>query len=275
MTRTRPLLAVERLGVELGHRLIVDAVEFSVRAGEFVGLLGPNGAGKSTVMKAAAGLLPVRSGQVRILGADAAGLTARRRAQLLAMVPQSTDLDFSFSVGDIVAMGRHPHVGRFRAETAQDHRIVREALAEVGMDDFAGREIGSLSGGERQLVFLAKSIAQQPQVLLLDEPTSALDIRHQFATLSLVGELARRGHAVLAALHDLDLAARHCDRLLVMHRGRLVADGTPGEVVTPELLAQVYGVRADVTHSPLTERPSVTTLGLLDLDDSHPERTSR
>lgn len=250
-------LETRGLTVALGDAVVLTQVSLSVGAGEFVGLLGPNGAGKSTVIRAAAGLVPVTSGSISLCGHSVSTLSARRRAQLLALVPQSTDLDFSFSVADIVVMGRQPHLGRFAFETTRDDEIARQALRDVGMEAFAEREMGTLSGGERQRVFIAKAIAQQPRVLLLDEPISALDIRHQLEVLRLARPLRSQGRAVLAALHDLDLAARHCDRLVVLHDGHVIADGEPSEVLTRELMAEVYRVHASVSRDPVTGRPTV------------------
>lgn len=250
-------LEARGLTVALGDTEVLRGVSLSVGEGEFVGLLGPNGAGKSTVIRAAAGLVPIAAGSLSVCGDAITALSARQRARLLALVPQSTDLDFSFSVADIVAMGRHPHLGRFALETAADAEIAHQALKAVGMASFAEREMGTLSGGERQRVFIAKAIAQQPRVLLLDEPISALDIRHQLEVLRLARALRHQGRAVLAALHDLDLAARHCDRLVVLHRGHVIADGEPAEVLTSDLMAEVYRVRASVSRNPDTGRPTV------------------
>lgn len=256
-------LTASDLDVALSGHAILSSVDLSVDRGEFVGLLGPNGAGKSTLMRCLAGLTPASAGRVRILGHDGVDLSTRRRAQLLAMVPQSTDLDFSFSATEVVLMGRHPHLARFSFETADDRALAADALAQVGMSRLAEREVGTLSGGERQLVFLAKAIAQQTPILLLDEPISALDLRHQLEVLQLAQRLRDRGHAVLAALHDISFAARHCDRLVVLHDGRVVADGPPEQVVTVALMAEVYGVEAAVGHDPHSGRPTVTPLTVL------------
>jgi iron complex transport system ATP-binding protein len=181
----------------------------------------------------------------------------------VAYVPQDTTLDFDFTARDVVLMGRHPHVGRFEPLRVVDHDITDAMLAETGASRLAGQLVTTLSGGERQLVHLAKALAHQPGVLLLDEPVAALDLRHQLHVLQLLRRQAARGMAVVAVLHDLDQAARFCDRLALMHAGRLVAAGSPREVLTEDSLAEVYGVHAVVADDVTTGALRITALDVL------------
>lgn len=244
-----------------GGKRILRGVDFAGGSGEFIGLLGPNGAGKSTLLRILAGLNAPSSGTVSIGGQDLRKMQPIEVARRIAYVPQDTHVAFDFSVWEIVLMGRHPHVPRFAMEGEVDHEIAVRALESVGLRQLAGRLITSLSGGERQMVFIAKALAQQPEILLLDEPISALDIRHQLRVLSLVRSYADGGATAIAVLHDLNLAARFCDRVYIMGDGNVVAQGRPDVVYTEESLAQTHGVRAVVRYDALVESPTVTALG--------------
>lgn len=255
-------LAARDLAIELGGTSILHGLTAHARSGEFVGLIGPNGAGKSTLLRALAATLPPSAGEVRLDGAVIGSLAPRQLAMVVAAVPQNTTLTFAFTAAEVALLGRHPHLRRFAVEGDTDLRIARDALARTGMAAFADRSFPSLSGGERQLVLLAKALAQQPRILLLDEPISALDIRHQLAVLQLVAALTEAGVVAVAALHDLNLAARFCTRLVLMAGGRVLADGTPAEVLTPDALGAAYGVRVAVRTDPDTAALVVTALDL-------------
>ena len=254
---------------------ILNRLTMEVRPGEFVGVVGPNGSGKSTLVRALSRTLRPARGTVLIAGRDLyAGVSARDSAQQIGVVPQDTQAAFDFTVQEAVAMGRAPHLPRrpFAAETPADGAAVREALRLAGVERLAERLVTTLSGGERQRTLLARALAQEPDILLLDEPTAHLDLRHQTQMLALVRSLAHGGgKAVLAVLHDLNLAAAYCDRLILLHEGVIVAQGTPGQVLTAAHLRQVYGVRVWVRRHPLTGRPWLLTLPDQCADASVPE----
>ena len=240
------------------------ALSLSLTPGVFVGVIGPNGSGKSTLVRALSRALRPSGGAVLLDNADLyASHSARGSAQAIAVVPQDTSVSLPFSVRDIVRMGRAPHLPPrpFASETPGDEQIVREALKSAGIEALAERAVTTLSGGERQRVLLARALAQQPQVLLLDEPTANLDLRHQAEALTLARNLAHDGGlAVLAVLHDVNLAASYCDYLVLLLHGEIAAAGTPAEVLTAENLAAVYEVRAWVRPHPVTGRPLVLSL---------------
>ncbi|MGW6915108.1 ABC transporter ATP-binding protein [Kitasatospora sp. NPDC054939] len=250
-------LRVDGLTLTAGARRLVREVSLTARPGEVVGLVGPNGSGKSSLLRAVYRVLRPADGQVRVDGADAWRLPVRTLARTLAAVVQEPGADFDLTVREVVAMGRTPHKRLLDADTPGDAELVRWALRSVGAAGLADRPVDRLSGGERQRVLIARALAQQPALLVLDEPTNHLDIRHQ---LDVLGLLRRLPATVLVALHDLNLAARFCDRLYVLQDGALTAAGRPGDVLTPKLLAEVYGVAAEVAVHPATGAPQVTFL---------------
>lgn len=230
-------------------RQVLSAVEVSLAGSELVAVVGPNGAGKSTLLRVLLGLLPVRTGSVSLLGRPLSALSRREIAQRIAFLPQETHSDFAFTVRELVAMGRIPHLGRFRPEGPADVLAIERALDQTSTSAFVDRLASELSGGERQRVLLARAIAQTTDVLLLDEPTSSLDVAHQLEIIRLLRDLAREGRAVAIALHDLSLAARFADRVIVLSGGKVAAQGTPRDVVTPELLERHFRIRARVEHA--------------------------
>ncbi|MFK8908737.1 ABC transporter ATP-binding protein [Streptomyces sp. YS-3] len=245
---------IEDLHVAYGGRTVVAGARLLAAEGEITGLVGPNGSGKSTLLRTVYRHLRPVAGRVLLSGTDLRELTAVRAARHVAALPQERGGDFELSVREVVAMGRTPYKRAFAAEDATDARIVARALADTGMAGHAHRRFTELSGGERQRVLLARAFAQQPDVLVLDEPTNHLDVRHQVELLALLRAQAR---TTLVSLHDLNAAASVCDRLHVLHRGRVVASGTPREVLTPALMAEVFGVRAAVVDHPLTGDPLI------------------
>ncbi|MET9785032.1 ABC transporter ATP-binding protein [Streptomyces canus] len=225
---------------------ILRDVRLDVPDGAFVGLVGPNGSGKSTLLRCVYRALRPAGGAVRLDGDDVHTMDPRAAARVLAALPQESSAEFDFTVAEVVAMGRLPHRGR---TAAADEEICADAMDRTGVRHLADRGFLALSGGEKQRVLIARALAQQPRVLVLDEPTNHLDIAHQLDVLSLV---RGSGLTVLAALHDLNLAAAHCDLLYVIADGRTVASGPPHDVLQPALLAEVFGVRAHPVRHPET-----------------------
>ncbi|MFF8866126.1 ABC transporter ATP-binding protein [Streptomyces sp. NPDC015139] len=235
-------LTVDQLRITLDHRPILHAVSLEARKGDIVGLVGPNGSGKSTLLRAVYRSLRPADGVVAVGGDDVWALSARAAARRTAAVLQdATGSTSGLTVTEIVALGRAPHHGLLGRDGAEDHRAVEDAIDRCGVRPYADRDYASLSGGERQRVLLARALAQQPRLLVLDELTNHLDIRARFELLDLI---RTTGVTTLAVLHDLDLAARLCDHMVVLHEGTVVVAGPVLEVLTPEILADVFGVRA-------------------------------
>lgn len=250
-------LVVRRVGVELGGQAILHGIDMAAPVGQVTGLIGLNGAGKSTLLQAILNLVPA-TGSVSFDGAELPALPRRSRAQFTAFVEQSSDTDARLTAREVVLLGRIPFQSIWQATPSPaDLTQAEAALAAVDMTVFADRFYHTLSGGEQQRIQIARALAQQPRLLLLDEPTSHLDVHAQLAMLDLLRRHARNGAAVLLALHDLNLAASFCDSLLVLHGGRIAAAGTPGEVLTPPLLRQVYGVDATILRHPGDGRPFI------------------
>ncbi|HEY6561491.1 MAG TPA: ABC transporter ATP-binding protein [Polyangiaceae bacterium] len=241
-----PLLSVRSLSLGYPGRTVLEEVSFDVRAGELVGVVGANGCGKSTLLYAVLGTHAPQAGEVRLGGAPLSSLSARERARQLTMVLQDTYTGFAIRVWDLVALGRTPHLPRFGGLRPADARAVERALVATDSERFAERPVNELSGGERQRVHLARALAQEPELLLLDEPTASLDVAHQLEALALVRGFVEDGRSALVALHDLSLATRFCDRVLVLHAGRLYAEGPPSRVLDASLVGTVFGVRAEV-----------------------------
>jgi iron complex transport system ATP-binding protein len=232
---------IDALTVEVAGARLVREVTLRAGSGQVVGLVGPNGSGKSTLLRCVYRALRPSAGTVRIGDEDLHTLSAREGARRLAALPQEAVTEFDFTVAEVVAMGRLPHQRSVARTTDEDRKACEAALVRVDAGHLADRGFLTLSGGEKQRVLIARALAQQPHVLVLDEPTNHLDIAQQLEVLALV---RGSGLTVLTALHDLNLAALHCDLLHVIDSGRIVASGAPYDVLTPELLARVFGVRA-------------------------------
>ncbi len=251
-----PALRLRGVRVAYGARTALQALDLEVARGEFVALTGPNGSGKSTLLRAALGLIRPDDGVVELFGTPIERLPIRARAHRVAWVPQSEGLREDVPLARYVLYGRYARQGTFGAETAGDRARAFEALADVGLQDRIADGILSLSGGERQRAVLARALAQEAPLLLLDEPTTHLDVAHQLDLLGRVRTLVRdRGLTVVAALHDLNLAARFAGRIVVLSRGRRVADGPPADVLSAELLASVWGIDAERREDPTTGQP--------------------
>ncbi len=242
-----PLLSLSEVSVRFGPRAALRAVDLEVRSGEFVALTGPNGSGKTTLLRVALGLLPPTEGKAKLHGDPVTGLSIPERALRVAWLPQEERPMDDVSVEDYVLYGRNPHLRPFSGETPTDRDISHAAIESVGLSDRRDSGVLELSGGERQRVLLARALAQETRLLLLDEPTAHLDIAFQLDLLHRVRRLCEDGtHAAVAALHDLNLAARFADRVVVLSRGRLVVDGPPRDVLSEELFRTVWGVSGEL-----------------------------
>jgi iron complex transport system ATP-binding protein len=244
-----PLLDVTGIEVRIGGRALISDVALTVGRGEVVGLVGPNGAGKSTLLRAISGVQPF-DGSVAIAGRPAAEFDRREFARTVAVVQQLPEAPPSMRVGDLVLLGRHPYLGWFGHESASDHEIARLAMTRAGCLEFADRELGSLSGGERRRAFIARGLAQEPTLMLLDEPTANLDAGAQSEICELLRELAGDSVGVLVVLHDLTLAAAYCDRVVLLAAGRVLDSGAPSEVITADHVAHMYGSGVAVLRHP-------------------------
>ena len=246
---------VDRVCWSVDGQPIINDVSLEIEPHSLVGLIGPNGSGKSTLLRCIYRLHRPDSGTISLDGEDLQEMGSRESARRTAVVLQEYPTDFQFTVEEIVAMGRNPHKGIFDIDNAQDYSVIREALARVGMTSFTTRNFSTLSGGEKQRVIIARTLAQQAKFLVLDEPTNHLDIRYQLETMELVRSL---GITTLAALHDLNIAAGYCDVIHVIDCGKIVASGTPQQVLQPDLIEEVFGVGSSVVTDPLTGRPRIT-----------------
>lgn len=243
-------LGFASVSVRYGRRDAIHSFDAQVRPGEWLCLIGPNGAGKSSLLRAVAGLAEHR-GEIRIDGTSLDHRSARRRAELVAYVPQSPVLPGDMTGAEYVLLGRNPYISYFGRESAQDRSLVAELLERLDLEEFADRLLGTLSGGEQQRLVIARALAQEAPILLLDEPTSALDIGHQQQALELVDRLRHEhGLTVVSAMHDLTLAGLYADRLVLLHQGHVVASGDAAHVLRPETLGEFYGVSVAVHHQP-------------------------
>lgn len=263
-------VAIRLRGLTLGYGPasappIVEDLDLDVPAGRVTAIIGANGCGKSTLLRGLTRQLAPRAGSIEVLGRDAARVSARDYARTVALLPQHPVAPEGMTVAQLVARGRHPHRGLLGGRSAGDDAAIASALERTDLVELAEREAGTLSGGQRQRAWLALVLAQQTPVVLLDEPTSYLDLSHQVEVLDLVRALPDpRGGGratVIAVLHELNLAARSADHIVAMAAGRVVAQGTPGEVIVPEVLAEVFGLDADVVADPLLGHPVVLPRG--------------
>ena len=249
------MIELRGVTVELGGRAVVDAVDMAVGDGEWVGLIGPNGAGKTTLLRAIARLVPF-AGEITIDGRPVGDLSRAELARTLAVVPQEPSTPPWMTVAEYVLLGRTPHLGPLAKEGTRDRDAAARALARLDLLPFGDRRLGTLSGGEKQRVVVARALAQEARVVLLDEPTAALDIGHQQQALELLDGLrAESGLTLVAAMHDLTLAAQYADRMVLLDAGRVAADGSPADVLTEALIAQHYGAATDVV--PVGDRLAV------------------
>jgi len=252
------MLNIENLSVSYGSRPVLQNISLQVNSGEMVALIGPNGAGKSTLIRSISGVVPASSGKVWADGQELSSLSPMQRARLLAVVPQAAALPPAFSVWETVRMGRTPYLNFLGQTSEADDEKVRYALQRVDALALSERRIGELSGGEQQRVLLGRALAQSTPILLLDEPTAHLDLQYQVHLLELVQRLARHDNlAVLLAVHDLNLAARYADQVVLLVDGKIKAAGTPQDVLTPELISAAYHLPVQVVPHPFADTPLV------------------
>lgn len=252
------MLKIHDITVNYGDSEILHKLSLSVEAGEVVSLIGPNGAGKTTLIRAISGVLPLRSGSVAVNEQDLASISIDERARLLAVVPQARKLPPEYSVQQAVLMGRTPYLGWLGNPGKTDYEKTTWAIDRTHISNFKERRVGELSGGEQQLVLVARALAQDSPVILLDEPTAHLDLRHQATILDLVKNLAgERGLAVLMSLHDLNLVSLYSDRIALLSNGNILAFGSPQEVLIPKYLSEVYQVPLDIIPHPYRDVPLV------------------
>jgi iron complex transport system ATP-binding protein len=239
----------------------LNHINLFVPNGQMVGLLGPNGCGKTTLLKLAAGVLVPSEGDVRIGEMSLKKLLRREVARQIAVVPQEFNIPFAYTVEEVVMLGRTPFLKGLNGESKRDHQIVSGVLELTGMAGFRNRYFNELSGGERQKIVLAMALAQEPVILLLDEPTSHLDISHQIEILELLRRFNREKKVtIVAGMHDLNLAALYFDRLVLLDRGLVFADGSPDEVITGEIIRKVFSAKVEITRHPKTSVPQIVLL---------------
>jgi iron complex transport system ATP-binding protein len=248
-------LKLNNISIELDKKKIIDDISLSVNNGEFVGIIGPNGSGKSTLLRTIYRIIQPTTGTILLGGQDLKKVTLAESAKKMGVVGQFNTINFDFTVFEMVMMGRTPHQRLLGNDKAKDYEISMEAIRKVGMEKYAHRSFSTLSGGEKQRILLARALAQEPQLLILDEPTNHLDIKYQLQILSIVKSL---GIGVLAALHDLGLAAMYCDKLYVLKDGKLIASGIPKEILTTELIHDVYEIQCDIKENPTTGYLAIT-----------------
>jgi len=252
------MLRVEGLSGGYGKEAVIKGVSFEVKRGDFLGIIGPNGSGKSTLLRLMSRALLPQGGEVFFIDREITRMRLKELCRKVAFVPQDTVINFSFSIWEIVLMGRIPHLKRLQHETENDFAVAKQALVSTDSFHLRGKRIDELSAGERQRVIVAKALTQEPLLLLLDEPTSHLDIGYQIEILDLLKRLNRENHlTVVVVLHDLNLALEYCQRIILLNEGRIFTSGSPQEVVTSQNIESVYKTRAVVRKDPESLRPYV------------------
>ena len=245
------ILQAQAVSLGYKHKVVVEGFDAVIPKGSVIGLIGPNGSGKTTLLRAFSGLIKPMQGRILLDGQGLFSIPSRKRARLVGWVPQRERLAWPLTVGDVVSLGRAPHRGWLLPLTEEDQRVIEQVIAFTDLKNLTDRSADELSGGEFQRVLIARALAQEPRVLLLDEPTTNLDIHYQIQVMDLVRALAaQRGITALIAIHDLSVAARYCDSLILMHHGRKVTAGRPDEVLTPENMKMVFNVETRLYRDP-------------------------
>jgi iron complex transport system ATP-binding protein len=254
---TPPLFSLAHISFAYRQTPVIRGVSLEIAGGETVAIVGPNGAGKSTLLRLLAGHLSPQGGTIRFKGGDTGSLDARALARSVATLPQGMDVPFAFTVDEFVLMGRYPHLKGLGSYTQGDREIAQKVMGRMEIGHLARRSVNTLSEGERQKVYLAQCIAQEPEALLLDEPVSHLDIRHQIRTLEFLAGLGGSGISVIMILHDLNQAAEFCSRIVLLSQGAVYADGSPEAVLTYRTIEAVYDTVVLVRENPLSKKPFI------------------
>ena len=260
----KKVVKIQDLEVAYGEKKIINGLNFSVNQGEFVGIIGPNGTGKSTLVKAITNIIQKSSGKIEIMGYDNTKISKKELAKHVAVVPQEFNIEYDFTNWDIVMMGRNPHTKRRNKKNFEDFEIVQEAMKLTNTWQFKDALFNELSGGERQRVIVARAIAQQTQIILLDEPTSHLDIHHQLEIMELIHKLKEdRGVTIVAILHDVNLATRFSDRLILMNNGKVLVEGNPDKVIQEEYLSQLYKMEMIIRENRIIGKREIVPLRVI------------
>ncbi len=261
---TTAILSLENLTIGYDNKTVLKDVSFSITDGELVGIIGPNGAGKSTLLKTIRGLLPKLKGEVLINQVNIEKIEEREFAQTVAYLQQHVDLSFGYKGKDLVMAGRYPYLQWWESESAKDEEIVKLCMEYTGVSEFMDTPVAEVSGGQRQRILLAKVLAQKTPMLFLDEPTTGLDIVYQEDIFRFSHNLCKAGKTILMVVHELNLAAKYCSRLILLGSGTIIADGSPDEVLTEENLSKAYNVPVQVVKNPLTNGVEISTKNIRD-----------
>lgn len=256
-------LSLENVSFSYKNKNILNNISFNVKEGEFIGLIGPNGTGKSTLLRTITDTISINSGKILINGKDNKSINPKERAKLIAVVPQRFDIEFDFSVRDIIAMGRNPYLNFNDKESKKDNMLIDKAMELTNTSIFKNRIFNTLSGGEQQMVLIARAIAQDTEIILLDEPTSALDLYHQLEVMNIITELNKKGKTIIAVLHDLNLASRFCNRLILLNHGEIFADSTSANVLTVENIREVYKVNVIINKEVFKDKPQIIPINVI------------
>lgn len=255
------LLKIENLSCGYGDKIVLRDINLQMKEGEFLGIIGPNGVGKSTFLKTILRIIPCLGGKIFLRDKDIFKVPRKTLAQEIAYVPQQTQVWFSFSVVEILRMGRYPFLKRYKSESKKDWEIIYEKAKLTGIENLIFSNLDELSLGERQLVFITRALIQEPKLLLLDEPTAHLDIGHEIKIFDLLYRLNRENKiSIISVLHDLNLASQYCDRLIILFEGRIEKFGKPEEVLDYKIIEKIYNTIVVVKDNPITKRPHIFTI---------------
>jgi len=260
------LLEVKNLSCGYGKEDILKGISFSVADKEFLGIIGPNGAGKTTLFRALTGILKPRNGEVLYKNRMLSEVPRKEIAREIAVLPQSLEVPFSFTVEEFIAMGRFPYRQSMWPFTQEDKKAIERAMELAGVQKLKERMVNQLSGGERQRVFFAQAIAQEPKLMLLDEPTTHLDIKYQMEIMELIDDLNKNGITIIVILHDLNMAAEYCKRIILLKDGKIHADGTPDQVVDYKIIEDAYNTVVIVKENPISKKPYIVLVSKNSLD---------
>ena len=243
------MIEINDLVFSYNRNLILNKISFKVEDAEILGILGPNGSGKTTLLNVINGILKKDGGEILIKGKKIEKYSRKELARIMGVVPQDMVPAFDFSVFEIVSMGRYPHLGIMEPLSTKDEKIIFDALKKTGTFDLKNKSITEISGGERQRVFIARAIAQDPEMILLDEPTSNLDIRYQIEILEIIEQMRSRGKTILMSMHDVNLAIRYCTKIALIHNGEILAFGEPEEVINENSIEIAYGIKGKIVRN--------------------------